>query len=185
MCDISLENVGGESCEPVGGLTVEVHIAPVKDFTLVQEPPALDGYETLESLVSVTTAHTFPAGKGFTTIEGVEETGTLKSTMIGNPGAQLFQNELVIEVAGSAAKLLGFLRVAKNLRFIALAEEGGSGNQRQLGSKRSPARFTGIEAAIEAAREGKNSVMLTIQDKQRWPAPIYTGAITLKPEPTP
>lgn len=181
MCEIKLENVGSESCEPVGGLTVEVHIAPVKDFTAVQEPPSLEGYTSLESLVTVAAAHTFPDGKGFSVIEGVEETGTLKSTMIGNPGSQMFQNELVIEVAGSTAKLLGFLRVAKNLRFVALAEEGGSGNQRQLGSKRSPARFTGIEAAIEAAREGKNAVTLTIQDKQKWPAPIYTGAIVLKP----
>ena len=185
MCEIKLENVGSESCEPVGGMTVEVHIAPVKDFTLVQEPPVMEGYDTLESLVTVETAHTFPQGKGFTIIEGVEETGSLKNTMIGNPSSPLFQNEMVIEVAGSQAKLLGFLRVAKKLRFVALAEEGGSGNQRQFGTKRSPARFTGIEAAIEAAREGKNSVTLTIQDKQPWPAPIYTGAITLKPDPTP
>lgn len=181
MCDISLENVGGESCEPVGGLVGKVLIAPQKDFTLLNDPPVLEGYETLEELVTVAVAHTFPAEKGFSEIEGVTETGTLKSTLIGNTGGKLFQNELVMEVAGSSAKLLGFLRAVKNLKFVALVEEAGNGQLRQLGSKRFPAMFSGIEHAIEAAQEGKNAVTLTIQDKQRWPAPIYTGVVTLKP----
>jgi hypothetical protein len=101
--------------------------------------------------------------------------------MIGNSGSQLFQNEFVIEIAGSSAELLGYLRLVKNLRFLLQVEEVGNSNIRQLGSKRFPARFTGIEQAIEAAMEGKNSVTLTVQDKQKWPAPVYKGTVPMQP----
>lgn len=179
--DYILEDIGGESAEPVGGLTAEVLIAEKKHFSAIFDPPALEGYATYASLVTVAGPHTFTATNGFVKVEGVTETGTIKSTMIGSPGSQIFQNEQVIEVAGSEAELLGFLRVAKNMRFIALVTEVGTGNVRQLGSSRFPAKYSGIEHAIEAAMEGKNAVTLTIMDKQPWPAPIYTGAITMKP----
>lgn len=182
MCDIKLENIGGESCEPVGGLVADLNIAPHTDFTTIVDPPAtLEDFTAIGDLAKIVGPHIAVATKGFTKIKGVTETGTIKSTMIGNSGAQLFQNELVIEVAGSSVDLLGWLRLVKNLRFIMLAEEVGTGNLRQLGSKRFPARFTGIEHAIEAAMEGKNSVTLTVQDKQKWPAPVYTGAVPMKP----
>lgn len=181
MCTITLEDIGGESCEPIAGLVSTIDIAPVADFTLINDVPDLDVVGGLETKATIAAAHTFPVGKGFSQIEGVEETGNIKSTMIGETGRHLFQNELVIELAGSEAKILGWLRVVKNLKFIALATEFGNGNVRQLGSSRFPARFTGIEAAIEALAEGKNSVMLTITDKQVCPAPIYSGIITKKP----
>lgn len=184
MCDINLVNVGADSCEPVAGLSTEVLIAPVKDFTVIGEPPAtLEGYEDVAELATVSVAHTFPVGKGFTSINGVEETGNIKTTMIGDNEGHLFQNELAIEVRGSSAAIQGYLRLVKNLRFIALATEIGSGNVRQIGSKLMPARFSGIEAAIEAAMEGKNSVTITMMDKQKWPAPVYPAgfAITMQP----
>ena len=57
--------------------------------------------------------------------------------------------------------------------------EFGTGNVRQLGSKRMPAWVEGIEHAIEAVIEGKNSVTITLKDKQKWPASIYKGALQL------
>ena len=180
MCEISLVDIDGTSCEPVGGLSETVLIAPRKDFTAVIDPP--DDLElTDEEVITIEGPHTFPISKGFTEIVGVQETGTITSTMIGEIARQLFQNEAVITVSGSKAALLGFLRKAKNLRFIALLEEVGSGQLRQLGSSRFPARFSGIVHAIEAAMEGNNSVTLTMLDKQKYPAPIYTGAVTRKP----
>jgi len=184
MCEINLVNVGADSCEPVAGLSSEVLIAPIKDFTVIGEPPpTLDAYVNVADLATVTTAHTFPVGKGFTSINGVEETGNIKTTMIGDNEGHLFQNEAVMEVRGSSAELLGYLRLVKNLRFIAMLTEIGTGNVRQMGSKLMPARFSGIEAAIEAAMEGKNSVTITMMDKQKWPAPVYPAgfAITMHP----
>jgi hypothetical protein len=181
MCTITLEDIGGESCEPIAGLVSTIDIAPIADFTLIADIPDLDAVGDLASKATITGPHTFPVGKGFSQIAGVEETGSIKSTMIGETGRHLFQNELVVEVAGSEAKLLGWLRVVKNLKFIAAVTEFGNGQVRQMGSSRFPARFTGIEAAIEALAEGKNSVTLTITDKQVCPAPVYTGIITMKP----
>lgn len=186
MCDINLVNIGGADCEPVAGLFSDVLVAPVKDFTVVGQPPiTLEGYTDPAELATVTAAHTFPEGKGFTVIEGVSETGGVTTTMIGEKGRKLFQNSLTIQVAGSSAKILGTLRLFKNLKGIFLFTEFGSGNIRQLGSKLMPAWFEGIEAAIEAAAEGNNSVTFTINDKQKWPAPVYpsTLTVTMKPEP--
>jgi hypothetical protein len=44
-----------------------------------------------------------------------------------------------------------------------------------------PAWVEGIEHAIEAVIEGKNSVTITLKDKQKWPASIYKGALQLTP----
>ncbi|WP_417365542.1 hypothetical protein [Flavobacterium beibuense] len=182
MCDIVLEDIGGESCEPVGGITAEVQIAPHGDFDTIVDPPAtLEGYTDIEELVTIVGPHVPKEGKGFTKIQGVEETGTVKSTLIGNPGSGLFQNEVVITVAGSSPKLLGWLRLVKNLKFLAEVTEVGTGNMRQFGSKQFPAKFTGIEHAIEATMEGANQVTLTIQDKQKWPAAVYTGTLPMMP----
>lgn len=186
MCDINLVNIGGADCEPVAGVTSEVLIAPLKDFTVVGQPPQnMETYDDPAELVTVTAAHTFGAGKGFTTIEGVEETGTVTTTMIGETGRHIFQNEFTIQVAGSKAQVLGFMRLVKNGKFIVLVTEFGSGNIRQIGSKAFPAKFTVLTSTIEATAEGNNSVTLTVQDKQKWPAPVYPGTltVTMKPEP--
>lgn len=101
--------------------------------------------------------------------------------MVGEKGRRLFENELVVEVGGSDADLLGFLRWIKNQKLVFNVVEFGTGNVRQLGSKRMPAWVEGIEHAIEAVIEGKNSVTLTLKDKQKWPASIYKGALQLTP----
>lgn len=178
---LDLENVGGESCEPVAGIVSVVNIAPHSDFTLINDPKDLCGDDealTVEELVTISVDHTFTAGKGFTKINGIEETGGVLTTMIGEKGRRLFQNVLTIQVAGSTATLKGWLRQVKNMKVIVLVEEFGSGNVVQIGNKRLPATFEGIEAALEAVIEGNNSVSLTIQDKSKWPAAIYEGAIT-------
>ena len=181
---VDLVDVGGESCEPVAGLVNEVLIADHAGFTLINDPAELCGDSeatSVEELVTISEDHTFTAGKGFTKILGIEENNGLTITMIGGKGRRLFQNTLTVVVSGSNASLLGFLRRVKNGKFIVLAEEFGNGNMRQIGSKRLAATFEGIEAALEAVIEGNNSVTLTIQDKSKWPAAIYTGAITMKP----
>ncbi len=186
MCKIDLTaEVGGEDCEASGGMFSEdVKIAPFNDFADIKEIPSLDVDGDNASKATIVGDHTFKAGKGFSKIVGITETAGLTYTKIGEKGRSMFQNQLVVEVAGSKAALLGFLRLAKNLKFIAIATEVGTGQKRQLGSKRLPAWFEGIEGAIEAAVEGKNSVTLTIMDKQYCPAPVYVGVVTEKPVPS-
>lgn len=181
---IDLVDVGGESCEPVAGFVSEVYIAPHDDFTLINDPAALCGVNEgadVQSLVTVATDHTFTVGKGFTKMKGIEEGTNLTFGLLGNTGNKMFNNILTVIVSGSNAELLGFCRQVKNGRYVVLAEEFGSGNFRQVGTKRFPARFEGIDGALEALAEGANQVTFTIQDKSLWPAAIYTGAVTEYP----
>lgn len=185
MCDIILEDIGGASCEPVSGLDTVMYIAPKADFATMADPPAFDAEGTLASKVTIATAHTFAEGKGFTKLKVVTETGTINTTMIGEKKRRLFQNELTAQIAGSEASVLGFMRMVKNGDFIVLVEEVGTGNIRQFGSNQFAAEFTALTQAIEGTVEGNNSLTFTVQDKQKWPAPVYTGDITEMPAPTP
>jgi hypothetical protein len=181
---VALEDIGGESCEPVSGLVDKIYYALHSDFETINDPkkmcdPVLANVAaTFAELAEIATAHVFKTAKKFFQIETVTETGTIKSPQIGEVGRGLFGNELVIEIAGSNAEVLGFCRWIKNQKLVILSEEFGTGNVRQLGSSRLPARAK-CEHNIEPNLEGKNSATITFSDKNFGPAPIYKGAIQL------
>jgi hypothetical protein len=182
---ITLEDIGGDVCEPVAGLS-QVFYSLHGDYTKIEDPKDICGTETastFEELVEIpaTPGHDFVTGKKIHELKFITETGTIKSTIVGEKGRKLFENELVVEVGGSDAALLGFLRWIKNQKLVFNVVEFGTGNVRQLGSSRMPAWVEGIEHAIEAVIEGKNSVTLTLKDKQKWPASIYKGVLQLTP----
>ena len=182
---ITLEDIGAEVCEPVAGLS-QVYYSLHGDYTSIEDPKDICGTVTASTFaelvdIPASPGHIMASGKQIHELKFVTETGTIKSTMIGNKKNRLFQNELVVEVSGSDSTLLGFLRWIKNQDLIFNVVEFGSGNVRQLGSKRMPAWVEGIEHAIEAVLEGKNSVTITLMDKQKWPASIYKGALQLTP----
>jgi hypothetical protein len=184
---VALEDIGGESCEPVSGLAGKVYYALHSDFETINDPKKIcdpvpaNVAANFSELAEIATAHVFKTAKKFFQIEIVTETGTIKSAQIGEVGRGLFQNELAIEIAGSEAEVLGFCRWVKNQKLVVLSEEFGTGNTRQLGSSRLPARAK-VEHNIEANLEGKNSATITFSDKNFGPAPIYKGEIQLVPE---
>ena len=183
---ITLEDIGQEVCEPVSGLASKVYYSLHSDYDTIVDPADICGDnegETFASLVTIpgTPGHTLATGKRMWQIDIIEETGTVKSTMIGEKKRRLFENEIAIVIAGSQAELLGFLRWIKNQSLVFHVEEFGSGNLRQLGSSRIAAWVEGIEHAIEAVLEGNNSVTITLKDKQKWPAAIYEGDVVLTP----
>ncbi len=185
MSIVVLEDIGTDVCEPVAGLS-DVYYSLFGDYVSIEDPADMCGTvpaDSFEELVEIpaTPGHVMKSGKQIFKMKMVTETGTIKSTMIGNKKNRLFQNELVVEISGSDSKLLGFLRWIKNQDLIFNVVEFGSGNVRQLGSKRVPAWVEGIEHAIEAVLEGKNSVTITLMDKQKWPASVYLGDLQLTP----
>lgn len=182
---ITLENIGGESAEPVSGLVNKIFYALHSDFLKINDPKKLfdsltpaNEASTFAELATISTAHVFKTGKKFFQLDYVTETGTIKSTQIGETGRGLFQNELIIEIAGSEASVLGFCRWVKNQKLVILSEEFGTGNVRQLGSARMQATVK-VEHSIEPTLEGKNAAVITFTDKNFGPAPIYRGAIQL------
>lgn len=182
---ITLEDIGQEVCEPLAGLS-KVYYSLHSDYTSIEDPKDICGTVTASTFaelvdIPATPGHVMASGKKIFNLDFVTETGTIKSTMVGEKSRRMFENELVVEVAGSQSELLGFLRWIKNQKLVFNIEEFGSGQIRQLGSKRLPAWVEGIEHAIEGAIEGKNSVTITLKDKQKWPASIYKGALQLTP----
>jgi len=182
MCDINTEDVGGESCEPVGGINIDVYYALRSDFETVVDPPAFGVAGAYATKATIATAHTFKDGKGFNKITVASKTGTVKSTLAGERKRRVYTSELSGQIQGSEAVVLGFMRMVKNADYIVLCEEVGSGRLRQLGSNRSFAEFTALEHLIEADITGNNACSFTIQDTQLWPAPIYTGLVVSAPE---
>lgn len=182
---IELEDVGQEICEPTAGLSTKVYYSLHGDYDSIEDPKDICGTvvaDTFEELVEIpaTPGHILSTDKYMHQLDIIVETGTITSTMVGEKGRRLFENQLVVEVGGSSAKLLGFLRWIKNQNLVFFCEEFGSGSLRQLGSSRLPAWVEGIEHAIEAVIEGKNSVTLTLKDKQKWPSAIYLGDVVLE-----
>lgn len=182
---IALEDIGTEVCEPTGGLS-KVYYAPFGDFDTIVDPkdicgtvPATSFAELIE--IPASPGHEMKTGKQLFQLKMVTETGTITHKMIGEKKRRLFENEMKLELSGSSSDLLGFLRWVKNQDLVFFTEEFGSGQIRQFGSSRLPSWMEGIDAAIEAAIEGKNAVTLTVKDKQKWPCPIYKGDLQLTP----
>jgi hypothetical protein len=187
--DIKVEEIGGIACEPTGGFDVrEILYADIDWFDTISAPkpicdeatPANEA-TTLEEMFEISADHTFLTGYGFMTLEGVQESTGLESTMIGEKKRRLFENKLSFLIAGSTAKLGGFTRWAKNRSAIVLVPEAGSGRYRQIGSERFAAEISELVGKVEATVEGDNSKAFTIMDKQAYEAPIYKGTITKMP----
>lgn len=183
---IAVEDIGQEVCEPVSGIATKVYYSLHSDYDTIVDPADICGENEgtdFASLVEIPASpgHTLKSEKRMYQIDIVEETGTVKSTMIGGKKRRLFQNEVAITIAGSDTKLLGFLRWIKNQSLVFFVEEFGTGNLRQLGSSKLASWVEGIEHAIEAVIEGNNSVTITLVDKQKWPAAVYLGDVVLEP----
>lgn len=182
---MQLENIGGESAEPIAGLATRAWYAKHTDFATIVDTKRMEDEDplnvaaSLEELMEITENHTFKPGKCFKTIDFIQETGEVKCKLIGSKGGKLFENEVTIELQGSSSKLLGFLRAIKNDNLIVLVEEIGTGNVRQLGFSRYAAFADVLEHELAALVEGKNSAKVTFKDKNFGPAAIYKGEIAV------
>lgn len=186
--DIKVEEVGGLTCEPTGGLAhLEVRVAPVEWFTSISKPkPICDDIPaneatTFEEMAEITADHVFGTGYGFMKLKGVQETIGLESTMIGEKRRRLFENKIAAVIAGSTSKLIGFSRWAKNKDFIVLVTEIESGRVRQIGSALYPASIAELAQKIDPTVEGDNSAAFGFSDKNVVAAPIYAGTVVDMP----
>lgn len=186
---MNLEDLGGESAEPIGGLATKVWYAKKSDFAVIVDTKKMEDEDpdnvaaSFEQLMEIEANHEFKTTKCFKTIDFVQETGEVKTKSIGTKGNKLFENEVTIEVAGSKSQNLGFMRAIKNDDLIVLVEEVGTGNIRQLGWSKYGASPENLEHEIAAALEGKNSAKITFKDKNLGPASIYKGEIQVVPAP--
>lgn len=181
---VDLENIGGEACEPVGGLTPQVYWAEIGDFETLNDPKDIcdddgNGAANFAELAEISESHVMKAGKKLHKVDFVTETGDLVHGLIGEVKRRLYSNTQKITIAGSEAQVLGFARYIRNKKLIWFIEEFGTGQIRQLGSKRMGADNSALEGGIEATLEGNNALIITISDKQKWIAPIYKGTLDI------
>ena len=185
---LELEDMGGESAEPIAGLATKAWYARWDDFATIVDTKKMEDEDpanvadTFTELMEITENHVFKTTKCFKTIDFVQETGEVKTKGIGSKGGKLYENDVTLECAGSDAELLGFMRAIKNEKLIVLVEEVGTGNIRQLGWSKYAASAE-CEHEIGAALEGKNSAKVTFKDKNLGPASIYKGEISVVPAP--
>lgn len=185
---IEVENIGGGNCEVSGAFShTELYVGFLEDFDALTEPLDRCGDSaaaTLAELVSITDAHTFLTGKGFTKIKAIADTIGLETTQIGDvTKSPVQENKLTVQILGSKPEILGYKRLIKGRDLIVLGVEFESGQTRQIGSAKYPARASELSSKIEATVEGENTTTIVFMDKQKYDAPIYTGAITVQPAP--
>ena len=183
---IEVENIGGNTCEVSGAFShTECYIGFLEDFEQLTEPKDRcgdDAATTLADLVTISADHTFLTGKGFTKVKAIADTVGLESTQIGETTkSPVFENKLSIQILGSKPEILGYKRLIKGRDLIVLAVEFESSQVRQIGSAKYPARMSELSSKIEPTVEGENTSTMVFMDKQKYDAPIYTGAITVQP----
>ena len=189
MALLPLEDLGGESAEPIAGLATKAWYARKSDFETIADTKKMEDKDPLNvagnytELMEIAETHVFKTTKCFKTIDFIQETGEVKTKGIGPKGGKLFENSIPIELSGSSAELLGFMRAIKNEKLIVLVQEVGTGNIRQLGWSKYAAEASDLEHEIGALLEGKNSAKITFKDKNFGPASIYKGEISVVPAP--
>ena len=186
---MNLEDLGGESAEPISGLATKAWYAKRSDFETIVDTKKMEDEnpnnvaQNYAELMEITENHVFKTTKCFKTIDLIQETGEIKTKSIGANGGKLFENSISMELAGSSAEILGFMRAIKNEPIILLVEEVGTSNIRQLGWSKYAAEASELEHDLSTALEGKNSLKITFKDKNLGPASIYKGEISVIPAP--
>lgn len=188
MPPINVENIGSAQGEVSGAFShTEVYVGFLENFETLTAPKNREGTDAaanLSELVTITADHIFATGFGFTKIKAISETVALDTAQLGTSTmSPVEENKLTIQMLGSEANILGFKRLCKGRDLIVLATEFCSGQVRQIGSAKFAGRLLESSSKIEATVEGENTTTLTFQDKQKYDAPIYKGAITLQPAP--
>jgi len=186
MAVIKIETIGVADVEATGGFNhTEIYIAELKHFETLTQPLERDGdgsATTLAELVEISADHTFLTGFGFTKVKAIQDTVSLESNGAGTPKkSSIFENKLVFEMLGSESDILGLQRYLKGKDVVVLATEAESGRLRQIGSARRGGTMSEYGAIIGANVEDDNVCKFTFMDKQKYPAPIYEGTITLQP----
>jgi len=164
--------------EVVAGISpVAIYACPVKDFTEIQKPKALNVAVSLEEAGTIDGSHTFTAPKGFFKIDILPDTGLVESANEGEKGAKSNTNSFSGTLAGTDAKKVGFIRKYQNQPMIFIVTEN-DGTKKQIGSEVSPAYMSeGSQNSGQKAGDVKGTVV-KFTDVQAYPAPVYTGTIT-------
>lgn len=157
-----------------GGYKDVFKFAPKADFTSVAAPTASPS--AIGDKVKITTAHTFTGTKGFYNWPTKQQSVTIKSTTVGDPGARLLKHTAEFTILGDNASTQEQVESLLNDEVIALFKDSAcvAGEYVQLGDDCSSpvfnVEFDGKTTA-EGMKEYKVSVEVTASKY------FYSGAI--------
>jgi len=115
-----------------------------------------------EEAVTVATAITFNAGKGWGKIIFQPDTGEGTVDLVGNKGNKKTKNAVTFFVAGNSKKLLGYFVTMKNIPSLYLYTER-DGQKRVVGDKFNPAYMSEVKATTGKGGEDEKGVTITIE----------------------
>jgi hypothetical protein len=155
-----------------------VLFAPIDEFTAIQIPAA---WAAAGDYKKITTAHTFPALKGFAQLKskpgGVRQEGT---TAVGEKGGLVPQYQYIITVKGHSEIIEEWLEQAMNAEGIWLFNDPTCGVNKyvQLGSACNPAQISAYSAKSGSRNDGGvREYEVTMQSADKY---WYTGTVTIK-----
>lgn len=160
------------------GVSDLVYFAPIDYFTTIQKPtlPLTPEVPELADLVSINTAHTFEAGKGFIKAMSAPYKNQMTGASIGEVGSRKFDLNFEAFLAGSDAELHGMIAQLNNQPVILLVpDDCGSGFAYQIGSECNPA-YLSAEWATGTTKDGQKGYKLTFNTPAK-AIQIYTAEI--------
>lgn len=152
--------------------------APIEEFTLVQKPGT---YTVAGDKKKITTAHTFPTGKGFASVKA--KSGTVREepqAPVGEPGGWVPKHRYVFEIKGHSAVIEEWVEELLNAEgiFMFNSPECGVNAYVQLGSECDPAKVVELTAQSGGKGEGGSKrYSVSVESSEKY---FYSGTVTIK-----
>lgn len=170
----------GDQTDNMGGTTQRFYWAYKSEFLSLKEP--VPG-STPESLVEITTAHTFKTGGFFREVYCTMDKGTGGNKTQGDTDGVSFKQEYEFVYPGSESAAHGFAATIKNGRLIILVEmpDSATGGYLQLGNAMFQAKIK-PEFTVATGSSGLRGHTFKIECMASAQA-IYKSTISRTPAP--
>ena len=155
-----------------------VLFAPLEEFTAVQKPGT---WAAPGDKKKITTAHTFPATKGFASLKA--KSGTVREepqAPVGEKGGWVPKHRFIFEIKGHSALIEEWVEELLNAEGIFLfnSPECGTNAYVQLGSECDPATVVDLTSQSGVKNEGgSKKYILAVESSEKY---FYSGTVTVK-----
>jgi hypothetical protein len=166
----------------LGGIITRLYYCPVSDLDTIQEPDeSLSTFVNQADLATISSAHVPASGKGFIEMYNTQNSGSIKYSPQGERDG--FSIKVVLEFfyPGSEPEFYGFIRKAKNDRFIWLATQPNGTTIHQIGSNLFPAYLKIKDGGTATNEGGRNGFVFEVESMGSGPMLYTAGSIPMHP----
>jgi hypothetical protein len=157
-----------------GGYKNVFYFAPLADFLVLS--PVVTPVVNLGDDLTISAVHTFTAPAGFFEFECVKHSVTLKSTTVGDDGAQELEHTSTFQILGDSASNQKQFQNLLNADGICMLKDAecGANQYIQLGNDCVTPSFK-LEFDGKTTKEGKKVYTITVVCKKKY---FYNYAVT-------